>query len=213
MTSRYLNWKTYATRLNSVEAALARRRRATRARFLEQTIPSGGVGAELGVYKGYFTRTLLDVLAPETIHLIDPWYVLGARWEWAFGDRSTVEALVGILRTYAPELTSGRAVLHIGDDTEVLRTFPDRYFDWVYLDTTHDYSHSCKELELLAVKVKTDGVIAGDDWQSDPTHVHHGVCRAVREFVECEPYELIYADDVNKQWAIRRLCESPTGPG
>ena len=176
---RHFDWKTYARKLNSVEALLARRRDPLRAKFLEQMIPKGGVGAELGVYKGHFTRFILDVAAPERLHLIDPWYLLGERWEWAYGNRSTIEALVGILRTYAAELTCGRAILHIGDDLEVLLTFPDRYFDWVYLDTSHSYGHSVKELELLGVKVKAGGVITGDDWQTDPAHIHHGVCRAV----------------------------------
>jgi hypothetical protein len=208
--SHHFDWKTYARKLNSVEALLARRRGSIRAKFLEQMIPKGGVGAELGVYKGHFTRFILDVVAPERLHLIDPWYLLGERWEWADGNQSTIEALAGILRAYAAELTCGRAILHVGYDLEVLRTFPDAYFDWVYLDTSHDYGHSVEELELLAVKVNASGVIAGDDWQTDPAHVHHGVCRAVREFIAYEPYDLLYADDTDKQWAIRRRAGRPS---
>lgn len=207
------NWKTFAANLNSVEALLDRRRDSVRAKFLEQMIAKGGVGAELGVYKGRFTGIILDVVAPERLHLIDRWYLIGERWDWAYGNQSTIDALVGILHTYAAELISGRAILHVGDDLEVLRTFPDRYFDWVYLDTSHDYDHSVEELGLLKLKVKAGGVIAGDDWQSDPAHVHHGVCRAVREFIAREPYELLYANDTDKQWAIRRRGERSADPG
>jgi hypothetical protein len=209
----HFDWKTYARKLNSVEALLARRRDSLRAKFLEQMIPKGGVGAELGVYKGHFTRTILDVVEPKRLHLIDPWYLLGERWEWAYGNQSTIEALVGVLRTCAAELICGRAILHVGDDLEILLTFPDHYFDWVYLDTSHNYGHTVKELELLAVKVKAGGVIAGDDWQTDPAHVHHGVCRAVREFIAREPYDLMYADETDKQWAIRRRGERPADAG
>jgi hypothetical protein len=84
----------------------------------------------------------------------------------------------------------------------VLPQFPDRYFDWVYIDTLHFYEHTRDELALLKTKVKVDGVIAGDDWLPDPSHRHHGVCRAVTEFVQAEPYELIYADEQDLQWAI-----------
>ena len=209
----HFDWKAYARKLNSVEALLARRRGSRRAKFLEQMIPKGGVGAELGVYKGHFTRFILDVVAPERLHLIDPWYLLGERWRWADGNQSTIEALVAILRTYAAELTCGTVILHVGDDLEVLLTFPDSYFDWVYLDTTHSYGHSVKELELLGVKVKAGGVIAGDDWQTDPAHIHHGVCSAVREFIAREPYDLIYANETDKQWAIRLRGERPADAG
>jgi hypothetical protein len=204
------DWKLYARKLRWVEAVLARRRGSVRARFLEKVLPKGGIGAEIGVYKGHFTRFILDAAAPEQLHLIDPWYLLGERWDWADGNRSTIDALVGVLRSYATELTCGRAVLHVDYDLDLLPTFPDHFFDWVYLDSSHDYEHSAKELELLATKVKAGGVIAGDDWQTDPAHVHHGVCRAVREFIAREPYDLMYANDLDKQWAIRRSDGHPT---
>ena len=200
----HFDWKPYAKKLSRVEAALARRRGSVRARFLAEVIPKGGIGAEIGVYKGHFTRFLLDGAAPEQLHLIDPWYLLGETWEWADGNQSTIDALVGVLRSYAIELIGGRAVLHVGYDLDVLPTFPDHFFDWVYLDSSHEYEHSVRELELLAMKVKAGGVIAGDDWQTDPAHVHHGVCRAVRELIAREPYDLMYANDTDKQWAIRR---------
>ena len=94
--------------------------------------------------------------------------------------------------------------MHVGDDLETLRTFPDRYFDWVYLDTSS--RHSVKELDLLHVKVKANGII-GRRLADDPAHRHHGVCRAVREFMAREPYELLYANETDKQWAIRRRAE------
>ena len=68
--------------------------------------------------------------------------------------------------------------------------FPDDFFDWVYLDTTHEYGHTRDELEILRTKVKPSGVIAGDDWHEDPAHLHHGVCRAVREFCDRYGWEL-----------------------
>lgn len=159
-----------------------------RSSFLNQIIPKGGVGAELGVEKGVFTRCLLDVTEPEKLHLIDPWYLLGREWHWGSGNRSTVDALIGILGAFKNDLVEGRIVLNIGYDLEILSTFPEQYLDWVYIDTTHQYEHTQKELELLKSKIKENGIIAGDDWQINPDHPHHGVCRAVNEFVKREPY-------------------------
>lgn len=47
-------------------------------------------------------------------------------------------------------------------------------------------------------------MIAGDDWHPDPEHIHHGIYLAVHEFLESEPYEIVYADAQDKQWAIQR---------
>jgi hypothetical protein len=85
-----------------------------------------------------------------------------------------MDALCHILHKMEDELVSCRLVLLIDDDLQALAKMPDGHLDRVYLDTTHQYEQTAKELQLLKVKVKPGGVIAGDDWQSDPSHRHHG---------------------------------------
>jgi len=174
-----------------------------RVAFLKEVIPKHGVGAEIGVFKGYFSPFLLDLTSPKKLHLIDPWYLLGEEWCWASGSRSTAKALARIVRENSHDLAGGKVVLNIGDDLKVLETFTVGYFDWVYLDTTHSYEQTVKELALLQSRVSRHGVIAGDDWHSDPSHRHHGVCRAVREFAKREGYEIVYSSDADWQWAIK----------
>lgn len=186
------------------DAARIIARDTTRIAVLERHVSPGGVGAEIGVHKGDFAERLLTQLQPTRLHLIDPWYLIGREWNWGPPDRSTINALCDILHRFSNELVSGQVVINIGWDVEVLATFPDGTFDWVYLDTTHKFHHTRDELTVLARKVKPDGLITGDDWFLDPSHHHHGVCRAVRQFVEQEPYELVYASDDDHQWLIRR---------
>ena len=184
----------------------ARRRynRPLREPFVTGVLPRGGVGAELGIYRGEFTRELLDLTLPSRLHIVDPWYLLGPEWHWGKSRvRSTIGALQGVLGEFSRELVSGQVVLHVGDDLEVIPTFPDRYFDWVYIDSVHAYEHTRRELELLDAKMKPGGIIAGDDWIEDPDHPHHGVTRAVLEFVARTPYEVVYASTDDLQWAIR----------
>jgi SAM-dependent methyltransferase len=175
-----------------------------RVRFLDQVIPKGGVGAEVGVHKGRFTPVLLEVTQPRTLHIIDPWYRLGLEWNWGAGDRSTVNALTRIIRRHAPALAEGSLVLHIGDDLEILPRFPEASFDWLYIDSSHAYEHTGKELRLAERLVKPGGVICGDDWSDNPGHPHHGVRRAVEEFAAASDFRLVYADARDRQWALRR---------
>lgn len=190
-------------------AARPAARDTARISALERQVPAGGVGAEIGVHKGDFTERLLTQLQPVRLHLLDPWYLIGPEWNWGLPDRSTINALCGILKRYSNELVRGQVVLDIGWDEQVLATFPDATFDWVYLDTIHKFHHTRNELRVLARKVKPGGIIAGDDWYLDPSHLHHGVCRAVRLFLDQEPYELLYASDDDHQWLIRRAPPSP----
>ncbi len=173
-----------------------------RVRFVEKMLPKNGVGAELGVFKGQFTPFLLRHATPVKLHLIDPWYMLTDYWHWGTGNRSTVEAVVELLKTWKKEIERQQIVVHIGDDRDILPTFPDQYFDWVYVDSSHDYDHTAAELAVLKSKVKADGIIAGDDWRPDPANRHHGVYKAVNEFVRDHAYEIIYESAEDGQWAI-----------
>jgi hypothetical protein len=182
-----------------------------RLRVLKPYLMENAVAAELGVLKGDFTRPIVQSLKPAKLHLVDPWYLLGPEWSWEHGDRSTTHALRAILKNFEKELVSGQVVLNIAYDQEFLVTLPDGYFDWIYLDTTHEYQQTKIELQLLQKKVKASGVIAGDDWRPDPTHQHHGVYKAVQELIAEGQYEILYANPTDLQWAIRRKIR-PTSP-
>lgn len=174
-----------------------------RGSLIDKYIPKGGIGAELGVFKGNFSKVLLHRAKPKELHLIDPWYFLTSKWDWTGGNQSTVDALCNILQSNKKEIDEKKVFVHVQDDIKLLGEFPDEYFDWVYLDSSHEYEHTVAELELLHKKVKTSGIICGDDWRPDSTHMHHGVYKALNEFILKYNYELIYADDKNLQWFIK----------
>jgi len=178
-----------------------------RARVLSELVPLNSIGAEIGVFKGEFSRAILEIVQPKRLHLIDPWYLFGENWDWAQNDKSTINALIGVLDSFRWELCNRSVELNIGYDFEVLEGIPDNYFDWVYLDTSHRYLDTLKELELLKNKIKDSGVIVGDDWYSGKNELHHGVYQAVHKFYAINQFDLIYANDENRQWAIKKKNE------
>src|SRR5262245_60338975 len=170
-------------------------------------VPEGGVGAELGVFRGHFTRFLLEIAAPRRLHLIDSWWVAYGDFypDWGaytkHGNLPTRDAFDEARRIADQFGRDAVCEFHVGDDCEVLEGFPDAYFDWVYLDTTHEYEHTQRELEILRRKVAPGGLIAGDDWVDDPNDRHHGVARAAREFCRKWGWDVKARDDF-RQWAI-----------
>lgn len=187
-----------------IPKSLLKKRDTLRRRFLEQWVTPGGVGAEIGVQKGFLTHVLIGVTKPKELHLIDPWYLLGEKWKWATTNQSTTFALRNIIYWFQKELAQGSIVLHIGFANKVLPGIPDHHFDWVYLDASHRYKDTLEELELLQNKIKHDGIILGDDWYSTPGHKFAGQYRAINEFVANTDFELVRADDNDHQWVIRR---------
>lgn len=174
-----------------------------RHKLFTEVISTGGIGVELGVYKGTLSKYIMKVNQPRCLHLVDPWWKLTRYWNWAVGDKSTVRSFASLLLDLEEEISAGKVEFHIGRSQEILESFDDGYFDWAYVDSNHEYEQTKDELGLLKYKVKSDGIIAGDDWREEETHPHHGVCRAVKEFLEAEPdYQLIFQEEL--QWALKR---------
>lgn len=65
--------------------------------------------------------------------------------------------------------------------------FPDKYFDFIFIDGAHDYESVMEDLNLWIPKLKNGGIIGGDDY--DPCW--SGVVKAVDEK---------FGNSVKKQW-------------
>lgn len=194
--------------LDRLRAALARKPWPTRGSFLH-LFPKNSVGAELGVFCGEFSQHILDYVKPAHLYLVDPWWrEFGEVYpDWGaytrHGKLPTREAH-GMVEAITRPYTGGKVEIHVGYSIPFLETLPDAHLDWVYLDTTHTYEDTLKELEVLRTKVKPTGLIAGHDWHPDPTHWHHGVYRAVNDFMKANPsYEVIHTD-ARKNWVLKQ---------
>lgn len=186
--------------------------RPRRERFV-RAFPRNGVGVEVGVFRGEFTGHLISVAQPRELHLIDGWWKIFGEFfpDWGpytdFGRLRTRDAYDDAQRAVREAGADSFSRFHIEDRLVVLAQFPDDYFDWAYLDTSHQFEDTRAELRVLETKVRESGVIAGDDWHEDPSHVNHGVCRAVREFVADSPWQLEEIDSFG-QW---RLSQGQAG--
>lgn|SRR5262249_30817036 len=188
----------------AIGTAIGRPRRHDVLRLL----PRGCVGAELGVFRGEFTPWILRITRPRVLHLVDAyWALYGERYpDWgAYTDHGSLTtaaayaAVIAMLKRCDPERV---ATITVRDDISFLAGVPDAYFDWVYLDTTHQYEHTVEELDALRTKVRPGGLIAGDDWVTDPTHPHYGVARAVTRACVEYGWTLMRVDSYC-QWCVR----------
>ena len=167
------------------------------------------MGAEIGVFRGEFTAHILSIVRPKRLHLVDGWWLLfGEHYpDWgAYTDHGRLKTRAAhaeverVVRRHGAEET---CIVHVGDDVEYLESLAPGTLDWVYLDSSHQYDHTRRELTAILRATKPDGIIAGDDWHDDPAHEHHGVARAVREFCADHGFTLDPRDAFG-QWSIRR---------
>ena len=148
-------------------------------------LPHGGIVAEVGVFRGGFSRHVLEVCEPATLHLIDSWpETVGSGGIVGKGD----DAHEFVLRRFPREIAAGQVVVHRKTSADAAAAFGERTFDWVFLDANHGYKGMTQDLEAYYPKVKPGGYITGHDYVDVK---NYGVIQAVDEFVEAHPVRMV----------------------
>ncbi len=168
---------------------------------LLKQLPKKKIVAEIGVDKGDYSRIIYETCLPAKLHLIDAWQDQN---RYHKGLKANVEAM------FNEEISDQKIQIDVGLSTHVLPTFPDGYFDWVYLDTDHTYETTMCELNILSSKVKSNGIIAGHDYSLGNwiNGYRYGVIEAVNEFCVKNNWEMIFLTietDQYNSFAIRRI--------
>ena len=167
-------------------AERAPQRHCVRVRMLG-LMPKRGRCAEIGVWDGKFSQVILDETDPVELVLIDPWDLLAEGGEESFvhskwGDTGQMGAMhseVAAAYGHLPQVD-----LRKGYSVPVLESYPDGYFNWIYIDGNHRYEHVLADLRIAARKLRTGGIIAGDDffWKQDGRqHVRDAVLDFLQE--------------------------------
>lgn len=169
----------------AVRRAQQPRRYDPRERLLKQ-LPREAVCAEIGVWTGDFSERILRRTRPKLLHLVDPWQFQPQYPERYYGgsiagNQEDMDRVFDDLRTRFAN--DPRVVVHRGTSVDVLSSFPNAYFDWVYIDGNHSYEFVIDDLRLCLAKTKPGGLIAGDDYTWAPDQAYP-VRRAVQVFVE-----------------------------
>ncbi|WP_194976838.1 class I SAM-dependent methyltransferase [Aquiflexum lacus] len=165
-------------------------------------LPKNGVVAELGVDRGGFSEKILKINTPLKLCLIDVWQ----------SKRYPEKLYQEVSSKFKEELKNKKVEIHRGYSTEVVNNFPEGYFDWIYIDTVHDYRITKLELELYRSKLKKGGIIAGHDFIVGEIDVpwKYGVIEAVYEFCKEHHWEIIYLTmerGISPSFAIREILK------
>ena len=167
---------------------------------LLQNLPKLGIVAELGVDKGDFSEKITTYTTPKKLYLIDVWKT----------GRYNKNKMNFVKKRFENEIDLGRIEIIRGKSIKILEKFDDNYFDWVYIDTTHSYLQTFKELKLCRKKVKENGIIAGHDYSKGNINrgLPYGVVLAVNEFCIKFDWEFIYLTHEthrNLSYVIRKI--------
>jgi len=157
----------------------------TRVDMIKQLVSQGSIVAEVGVFRGDFMKQLVSIINPTTFFAIDHFSgTVGS------GDQDGNNFIYCNLdKEYLNLVTYFKSNTGIkfakGYSSNVLSTFPDNYFDMIYIDADHSYAGCKKDLEISFNKIKQDGWIMGHDYDQNfsksKTKYDFGVKQAVDE--------------------------------
>ena len=116
-------------------------------------LPKNSVVAEVGTQYGHFAEQMMAIAKPKKLHLI----------EYNFDLFKTEISKKQIIRVQEG-IENGTVELHEGDSSTNLRSFPDEYFDWIYIDADHAYQGVCKDIQQGYTKVKAPGMMVFNDY-------------------------------------------------
>jgi len=152
-----------------------------------ERLPKNCVCAEIGVWKGEFSREIFEVIEPRKLHLIDPWAFDPAFPDrWYGGKKATSQAdMDAIWAAVTAQFQEHPNVLvHRKRSTDAALCFPDGHFRWVYIDGDHSYEAVLNDLRAWSPKIKKDGFIVGDDFNWRDELGQFSVRRAVVQFAD-----------------------------
>jgi SAM-dependent methyltransferase len=137
---------------------------------LVELLPRGRV-AEIGTNEGVFAKHILAHCEPTELHLVDI--------EFSLFDNAIAE--------------DRRVTLHKGLSHQVLASFPDASFDWIYIDADHAAPAVARDARAAAAKVKPGGFLVFNDFaHADPYLGAYGVHNAVVEFAIEQRWRVVW---------------------
>lgn len=141
------------------------------------------LGAEIGVERGRYSKSLLKANPRLTLYGVDPWETYNGYRDYV-SQQQLDEFYADTQRRLAPY---PGAKLIRAFSAEAVKDFHDESLDFVYIDGNHDLMNVVTDLTLWSKKVRPGGIVAGHDYvrrTSSRTRTLH-VIEGVVAFTKC----------------------------
>jgi hypothetical protein len=121
-----------------------------------------GIVAEIGVQWGKHASIILEQCRPTKLYLIDCWEFQPGVYE---EDPADVRDQNPIYQSVLDRFANVPSVeIRKMYSLQAASTFPDEYFDWVYIDANHSRAAVWADMKAWWPKVKTNGYLCGHDY-------------------------------------------------
>jgi hypothetical protein len=156
--------------------------------YILEQLNKNSVIAEVGVWKGDFSKKILDIFNPNILTLVDSWtyndQVRGCAPQvdgkdplnQKFFDQAKQE-------TYNRFANEKKILILDQNSSDASLNFKNYYFDYIYLDAEHSYQAVSNDLELWYPKLKNNGSLFGDDYYWREKNNSLSLHKAYQDFI------------------------------
>jgi|26BtaG_2_1085354.scaffolds.fasta_scaffold03081_2 predicted O-methyltransferase YrrM len=117
---------------------------------------------EIGVGSGSNAMEMLQAMPRALFWFVDSYNIENPTFQ-ENGRKYSEEEREGFIANIKEKLNDGRATLIIEDSAIASLRFPDKYFDYIYIDAEHDYDSVRRDIRSWYPKLKVGGLIGGHD--------------------------------------------------
>ena len=170
-------------------------------------------GIEIGVRRGGNLRQLASnsEFGKGKLYGLDCWREVSDRP--TFNDQSFSQAALDTQYASVVKSFAGISFVEIVRDFSVegSQRFDDGFFDFIYLDSAHDYRSVKEDFNAWWVKLKDGGIMSGHDYFPDRRvwrNEEVGVYKAVAELCEEKGTEVHHTTDTDLEGGPGQACNS-----
>lgn len=165
------------------------------------------LGAEIGVSSGGHSEYILKNTNVDKLYSIDPYMPYNFK---ALHADTRIQKLKQLLNNKEVldfiylkvndklQKYGGRSQLIRKTSIESVNMFKDEELDFVFIDGNHDYVFVKKDIEIWFNKVRSGGIISGDDYSKG----FPGVIKAVNEFFLLKNIKLKFQRGRSRVWYV-----------
>lgn len=174
----------------------------TREDLVKELIQPGSVGAEIGVYRGGFSRKIYDLCKPAYLYCIDAWEHYKEYEVDSLCHTNQDDNYQATKNEMRDAIEAGRCLVVRDRSIEVAKRW-NAPLDWIFLDSIHTYEFVKEDLQEWSKHIKPGGVIMCHDFteiSAGAIAMKFGVVKAVNEF--CKEHG----------WTITHVTQEPDWP-
>lgn len=159
---------------------------ADRKAYICDLLPHEGVGVEIGVFLGQFSKIILEKAKPKKLYLVDPWGFDTSFPDEIKKERRTREQMDEMARSVKKELGKKKNVKVCRQTSDnFFKSLPESTkFDFVYIDGNHNYDYVLRDLRNAWDRLQPGGVIIVDDYNTNIEFWGQLITNAVIDFCQ-----------------------------